>query len=104
MARGGEPWIKPRACKSTDCPAGDHAPALALPGEFHTKRRNMMRFTIECDPDDLILAALAAKYGATKMPGKDAALAYGDEQPARLTFWVARTKTGNISVRKCRDN
>jgi len=47
MARGGEPWIKPRACKSTDCPAGDHAPALALPGEFHTKRRNGLIGRIE---------------------------------------------------------
>lgn len=55
----------------------------------------MPRYTLHCEPENLILAARAAKYGSLKMPGDIAIVIYGDYKE---TFLVRRTKAG-ISVR-----
>ena len=53
----------------------------------------MTKYRITCDPDDIILAARAAKYGEYEMPHQDAIVVYGYE-PNEITFYVKSTKTG----------
>jgi hypothetical protein len=58
----------------------------------------MPRFIIECETEDLILAAKGAAYGALKMPHNDAIVVYGNHVGHEVAFYVKRTKTG-FSVR-----
>ncbi len=57
-----------------------------------------MRFTILCSPNDLALAARAAKYGVKAMPFSVAIVSFGGKD-----FYVKRTAKGGISVRQFRD-
>jgi hypothetical protein len=59
----------------------------------------MPRFTLTCSPDEMIVAARAAKYAATEMPGQDAIVIYGRNALDEVTFYVKRTKAG-FSVRQ----
>ena len=59
------------------------------------------RYTLHCAPDELILAARAAKWATTEMKRNSAVLVYGDDADA-VTFHVSRTRTWGITVRSAK--
>ena len=56
------------------------------------------KFYLHCGPDRLILAARAANWGSTEMPGKSGLLVFGEEGD-EVMLYVSRTKAGGITVR-----